>query len=73
MLGTASPVFSRILYELDEEEGPQDGECSRKLVLDERLQVTLTLSRTYYSEQFEWEGIAPVAAEALLEYIYKDK
>ena len=49
------------------------GKGSRCLVLDERLGVTLTLSSSYSSQRLEFDGIPPIAAEALLQYIYKDK
>ena len=41
--------------------------------LDPLLEVTVTLSKSFYSDKLEWEGIPPIAAEAILEYIYKDK
>ena len=50
-----------------------DAKENRCLVLDERLGVTLTLSATYSGHRLEIDGIPPIAAEALLEYIYKDK
>ena len=46
---------------------------NRCLVLDERLGVTLTLAASYSGHRLEIDGIPPIAAEALLEYIYKDK
>ena len=50
-----------------------DAKENRCLVLDERLGVTLTLSSSYSGHRLEIDGIPPIAAEALLEYIYKDK
>ena len=52
--------------------GGQSG-AERRMSLDPRLEVTVTLSKSYFSDKIEWEGIPPIAAEALLEYIYKDK
>ena len=69
LLGTASPVLSKLLYEWDGDEDKSE----RRLTLDPRLAVTITLSKSYFSDKIEWEGIPPIAAEALLEYIYKDK
>ena len=79
-MGTASPVLNKILYEWDEEEvGTANAPNSttttneRRLVLDPRLEVTITLAKSYFNDKMEWEGIPPVAAEAVLEYIYMDK
>ena len=48
----------------------------RHLILDPDLEVTLTLVPSYCwgttNYRLELEGIPPIAAEALLEYIYKD-
>ena len=65
----------------DEEETEEEGEKNSKskerhLILDPDLEVTLTLVPTYCwgttTYRLELEGIPPIAAEALLEYIYKD-
>ena len=67
--------------ETEEEEENYNSEKNSKLkerhlILDPDLEVTLTLvpsdvwgTTTY---RLELEGIPPIAAEALLEYIYKD-
>eukprot|EP00096_Caligus_rogercresseyi_P013114 TRINITY_DN5778_c0_g1_i2.p1 TRINITY_DN5778_c0_g1~~TRINITY_DN5778_c0_g1_i2.p1 ORF type:complete len:433 (-),score=79.48 TRINITY_DN5778_c0_g1_i2:337-1548(-) len=69
LLGSASPVLHHILYEMD------FSESSKEIVLNlnPKLNVTLTRSKTYDSEKLEINGIPPIATEALLEYIYKDK
>jgi hypothetical protein len=69
LLASASPVFHRLLYEPAEDEKADE----RKLVLEPDLRVTLTLTPTYSGHRLEMDGIPPIAAEALLEYIYKDK
>ena len=71
-MATASPVLNKILFDWDQEdnEKPSGDRC---LVLDKRLEVTLTLSKSYCNHKLEFEGIPPIATEALLEYIYKDK
>jgi hypothetical protein len=35
--------------------------------------VTLTLTPIYSGHRLEMDGIPPIAAEAMLEYIYMDK
>ena len=61
-----------------EEEENYNSEKSkeRHLILDPDLEVTLTLVPSYCwgttNYRLELEGIPPIAAEALLEYIYKD-
>ena len=59
-----------LIFNFNLDSSAKDNRC---LVLDERLGVTLTLSATYSGQQLEIDGIPPIAAEALLEYIYKDK
>jgi len=78
LLATASPVLNRFLFEWEDdfsnlESKDCDAKENRCLVLDERLGVTLTLSASYSGHRLEIDGIPPIAAEALLEYIYKDK
>lgn len=68
LLATASPVLHKILY--DWEESAKDEE--RLLVLDPDLEVSLRLVKCYDYHRLELEGVPPIAAEALLEYIYKD-
>ena len=63
-------MFHRLLYEFDDVESGSNGE--RKLVLDPSLQVTLTLTPSYSGHRLELDGIPPIAAEALLQYIYSD-
>ena len=70
LLASASPVFHRLLYEFEDIESSNEGE--RKLVLDPSLQVTLTLAPSYSGHRLELDGIPPIAAEALLQYIYSD-
>nr|XP_040572543.1 uncharacterized protein LOC121121643 isoform X1 [Lepeophtheirus salmonis]XP_040572544.1 uncharacterized protein LOC121121643 isoform X1 [Lepeophtheirus salmonis] len=69
LLGSASPVLHHILYEMEL------SESSKEIVLNlnPKLNVTLTRTKTYDSERLELNGIPPIATEALLEYIYKDK
>ena len=77
MLATASPVLNKIINEWEEDEKPEEtienDQCERRMCLDPLLEVTVTLSKSYYTDKIEWEGIPPIAAEAVLEYIYKDK
>lgn len=68
LLATASPVFHKILYDWTEAEDEKE----RQLRLDSDLEVTLTLVQCYDYQKLELEGVPPIAAEALLEYIYKD-
>ena len=68
LLGTASPVFHKILYDWD----PEDGNGQRHLTLDAGFEVTLSLAACTEYHRLELEGVPPIAAEALLEYIYKD-
>ncbi len=70
LLATASPVFHKLLYDYEEEEGSSQTE--KALVLDQNFQVTLKLVQCYDYQRLELDGIPPIAAEALLEYIYKD-
>ena len=58
-------------YEL--ENGQSNSKVDRKLILDAELEVTLTLVPCYDYERLELDGVPPIAAEALLEFIYKDK
>ena len=58
-------------YEL--ENGQSNSKFDRKLILDAELEVTLTLVPCYDYERLELDGVPPIAAEALLEFIYKDK
>lgn len=67
LLATASPVLHKILYDWTEEDNEQ-----RQLVLDADLEVSLKIVQCYDYQRLEMEGIPPIAAEALLEYIYKD-
>ncbi|XP_040565268.1 uncharacterized protein [Lepeophtheirus salmonis] len=69
LLGSASPVLHHILYEMEFCESNKD----IILNLNSKLNVTLTRTKTYDSERLELNGIPPIATEALLEYIYKDK
>ena len=55
------------------EETSENDQCERRMCLDPLLDVTVTLSKSYFTDKIEWEGIPPIAAEAVLEYIYKDK
>ena len=76
-MGTASPIFHKILYDWEEEEENYSNEettvsKNRFLILDPELEVTLTLVPCFDYHRLELEGIPPIAAEALLEYIYKD-
>ena len=80
MLATASPVLNKIINEWEddgeeEKAGQEDSQASRerRMCLDPLLEVTVTLSKSYFTDKIEWEGIPPIAAEAVLEYIYKDK
>ena len=68
LLGTASPVLHKILFDW----GDPDDELDRLLVLDDHFCVTLRLVKCYDYHRLELEGVPPIAAEALLEYIYKD-
>ncbi len=68
VLGSASPVLHKVLYELDEESNPD-----RRLVLDPRLGVTLALVQCYDYVRLDIDGIPPIAVEALLDYVYRDK
>ena len=78
LLGTASPIFHKILYDWQEEEEEHDEtkenstSKQRHLILDSEFEVTLTLVPCYDYHRLELEGVPPIAAEALLEYIYKD-
>ena len=77
MLATASPVLNKIINEWEEDQNPEETSenesCERRMCLDPLLEVTVTLSKSYFTDKIEWEGIPPIAAEAVLEYIYKDK
>ena len=68
LLGSASPVFHKILYGWE----AADDDEKRQLVLDESVQVVLTLTNGYSCQRLEIDGVPPIAVEALLEYIYKD-
>lgn len=68
LLGAASPVLYHVLYELDEVNNPD-----RRLVLEPKLQVTLSLVQCYDYVRLDVDGVPPIAMEALLNYIYKDK
>ena len=68
LLGTASPVLHKILYDWD----PEAEDNRRHLTLDADFQVTLTLVPCLEYHRLELDGVPPIAAEALLEYIYKD-
>jgi hypothetical protein len=70
LLGSASPVFHKLLYQWDEELETDDGE--RHLILDPAFEINLKLIPGYAYQRLELEGVPPIAAEALLEYIYKD-
>ena len=61
-------MLHKVLYELDEESNPD-----RRLLLDERLKVSLQLRKGYSADTLEMDGIPPIACEALLDYIYNDK
>jgi hypothetical protein len=67
LLGTASPVLHKLLFDLDETENPD-----RRLRLDPRLRVTLALTQCYDYVRVDVDGVPPIAMEALLDYIYKD-
>ena len=67
LLATASPVFHKILYDWEDDE-----DSERFLVLNEDLQVSLKLVKCYDYHRLELDGVPPIAAEALLEYVYKD-
>ena len=77
MLATASPVLNKIINEWEEDEKLDEtceiDQCERRMCLDPLLEVTVTLSKSFFTDKIEWEGIPPIAAEAVLEYIYKDK
>jgi len=68
LLGTASPVFHKILYDWNESE--DNGQ--KKLILHDNLEVSLTLVPCFDYQRLEVDGIPPIAVEALLEYVYKD-
>ena len=68
MLGSSSPVLYKLLFELEESaDNPE-----RRLILDPSLGVTLALSQGYDYVKVEMDGIPPIAAEALLDYMYND-
>ena len=68
MLASSSPVLYHLFFELDEATNPD-----RRLLLDESLDVTLTLVPCYDYIRLDMDGIPPIAAAALLEYMYRDK
>ena len=67
-LAMSSPVLHKVLYELDEESNPD-----KRLKLDESLNVTLGLVQCFDYVRLDVDGIPPIAMEALLQYVYKDK
>jgi hypothetical protein len=67
VLGASSPVLYKVLFDLDETENPD-----RRLLLDPRLEVNLSLVQCYDYVRLEMDGIPPIAAEALLDYMYND-
>lgn len=69
LLASASPVMYRLLYDWQEED-TETGE--RRLVLDPHFEVSLILMPCTEYRRLEIEGVPPIAAEALLEYVYKD-
>ena len=68
VLGSSSPVLYKLLFELDETVDNPD----RRLILDPSLGVTLSLAQGYDYVRVEMDGIPPIAAEALLDYMYND-
>ena len=69
MLGSASPVFHKVLFELDESANPE-----RRILLDKCFGgVTLTVVPCYDYVRLDMDGVPPIAAEALLDYIYNDR
>ena len=75
LLGTASPVLHKILFDWQPDEDTDQSESNgqRRLVLEADLEVTLTLVPCYDYQRLELDGVPPIAAEAMLEFIYKDK
>ena len=65
ILGSASPVFHKILFEMEEDE-----KC---LLLDKCFGgITLSLVPCFGYVRLDLDGVPPIAAEALLDYVYRD-
>ncbi len=45
----------------------------RRLVLDPRLGVSLSLVQCYDYVRLDVDGVPPIAVEAVLDYVYEDK
>ena len=56
------------MYELDETTNPD-----RRLLLDPKFKVKLNLTQCYSYVRVDMDGVPPIACEAMLDYIYKDK
>ena len=61
-------MFYQLLYELDETTNPD-----RRLLLDPKFKVKLNLTQCYSYVRVDMDGVPPIACEAMLDYIYKDK
>ena len=83
LLGTASPVFHKILYSWEDDDNDKNitetntnsghHQQQRKLLLSSHLEVSIILVPCFDYHRLEIEGIPPIAVESLLEYIYEDK
>ena len=67
-MASASPVLHYVLFEMDETTNPD-----KRLILDEKLNVTLQLVQCYDYVRLDMDGIPPIACESLLDYMYNDR